>query len=132
MPCECLSEDDWHRLDDGCGDLPIMLGHDHDPQWLDTATAPSEIGSIFGCHHPGRLLVLQALHQDIRPSLAQYIQHFTPLDILVRYQHHCRAITACHAGESDITPSPAATRHPVPNVAQPTPQPSYSVRQASR
>ena len=72
--------------------------------------------------------MLQALHQDIGPSLAQDIQHLTPLDIFVRDHHHCRVITTDH----HITPSPSATRHPVSNVAQPTPQSPYSLGQTSR
>jgi hypothetical protein len=37
----------------------------------------------------------------------------TLFDVLVRHQHQCHVIAACHAGEADIAPSPAATRHPV-------------------
>jgi hypothetical protein len=53
------SDDHGHWLDLWRGDLPIVLRQDDDTQRLDTSAAPSEIGSIFGCHHPGRLLVLR-------------------------------------------------------------------------
>jgi hypothetical protein len=98
------SDDHGHRLDLWRGDLSIMLGHDHKPQRLDTSAAPAKVGSIFGCHRHDWLLLLQALHQDIRPSLAQDIQHLTPLDILVRYHHHRHVVTACHAREADFAP----------------------------
>jgi hypothetical protein len=47
-----------HRLD-GRGDLPRSLGHDHDPHRLDATTTSSGVGSIFGCHRHGWLLLLQ-------------------------------------------------------------------------
>ena len=62
--------------------VPIVLGHDHDPQRFDTSAAPTEIGSIFGCHRHGWLLLLQLLHRDIRPSSAQHILHLAPIDSL--------------------------------------------------
>jgi hypothetical protein len=87
-----------------------------DAQWLDSPTAAAEIGGIFGRHHPGRLLVLHALHHDIRPATVQHVLHLTPLDILVR--DHCSMLTASHAGEADARPSSAATRHAVSNASR--------------
>lgn len=48
------SDDDRHRLNDRQGGrLLVLLKQDHDPQWLYTATAPSEIGSVIGQHRHG-------------------------------------------------------------------------------
>jgi hypothetical protein len=66
---DSASHKNRHRIEDGRGGrLLILLGHDHDPQRLDTSAASSEFGSIFGCHRHGWLLLLQLLHHDIRPS----------------------------------------------------------------
>jgi hypothetical protein len=64
-----------------------MLGHDDDPQWLDATTAPAKIGSIGRRHRHGRFLVLQVLHQHVRPSAAQPIFHIAPVDPLVGDQY---------------------------------------------
>ena len=72
------------------------------------------------------------LHHDIRPSSAQHILDLVPIHALMRDHHQRRAVAACHASEAHVAPSPPAPRHPVSNIAQPTPQPSYSVGQASR
>ena len=85
---ECQSDDQGHRLDHGRGDLPLVLGHDHDPQRLDTSAAPSEIGSIFGCHRHGGFLLLQALQHDIRPSSAQHSLDLALIHALMRDHHH--------------------------------------------
>jgi DNA-binding transcriptional regulator YiaG len=63
-----LSDKNRHWLDAGRGDLPIVLGHDHDPQRFNTSAVPSEIGSIAGQHRHGWLPLLQLLQCDIRPS----------------------------------------------------------------
>jgi hypothetical protein len=41
------------------------------------------MGSIGGGHRPGRLLMLQALHRDIRRSSAQHIEHLVTIDSLM-------------------------------------------------
>jgi hypothetical protein len=132
-----VSKMDWldknrHRFDHWSGDrLPIVLRHDHDPQRLDTPTAPSEIGGIFGCHRHGWLLLLQLLQCDIRPTLAQHILHFPPINSLVRDQHQYPAIAAYQHGAAHVESWIPAPRHPVPDMSQCTSQPSYSVWQAS-
>jgi hypothetical protein len=114
------------------GQLPVVLGHDRNAQRFNSSAALTQSGSIFGCHRHGWLLLLQRLHRDIRPSSAQHILHPPPIDSLMRDHHQRGAVATDHSCEADIAPSPAATRHPVSNVTQPTPQPSYSVGQASR
>ena len=127
------SDKNRHRFDDGRGDrLPVVLGHDDDPQRLDTSAAPSEIGSIFGCHRPGRVLVCKILHHCIRPPRAQHSLDLVPIHTTVRDHHHHPAVAARHASATHIAPSLLVPRHPVSNVAQPTPEPPNSVGQASR
>jgi hypothetical protein len=72
------------------------------------------------------------LTHDIRPSSAQHSLDLVPIHTLMRDHHQRPAGTTGHASKADLMPSPTATRHPVSNVAQPTPHPSYSVWQASR
>jgi hypothetical protein len=65
------SDDHGYRLDRRCDAPQIVLGHDHNARRLDTPTAPSEIGSIFGCHRHGRFLVLQALPMALLRSSSE-------------------------------------------------------------
>jgi hypothetical protein len=102
--------------------LPILLGHDHDPQWLRTSAASPEISSIIGCHRPGRLLMLQAFHHKVWPPMAQHVLHLPAIDSLVR-DHHCHVVTAYHAGEADFAPSPLASRHSISHIAKPASEP---------
>jgi hypothetical protein len=110
----------------------ILLGHDHDPQRLDTATAPPEIGSFAGRHRHGWFLLPQLLQCDIRPSAAQHSLDLVPIHAIVGDHHQRRVITAGHASEAHVAPSIPAPCRPIAHIAQCTPQPSYSVRQASR
>jgi hypothetical protein len=126
------SDDNWHRCDDRRGDRPIVLGHDDDPQRLDTSAASSEIGGVGGRHRPGRLLVLQLLHHHIRPAMAQHILHLPPIDSLVCDHHQCRVITAGHTDAAHVAPSIPMPRRSIAHIAQPTSQPANGVRQASR
>jgi hypothetical protein len=105
-----------------------MLWHNHNPKRLDTPTAPAKIGSIAGRHRHGWFLTFQALRHGIRPASAQHSLDLAPIHALVGDQNQCDVVAICHASEAHIAPSLPAPRHPVSNLAQPTPQPSNSVR----
>jgi hypothetical protein len=116
-----------HRFDRWRGDLPIVLGHDHNPQRLDTSAASSEISSIAGLHRHGWLFLLQGLHHDIRPSTAQHIQHLAPIHAIMRDHHQRDAVAACHASKADAMPSPALPSATISDITQSASEASYSV-----
>ena len=102
-------------------------------QRLDSSAASSEIGSIVWLSSPRS--VPRAPSSFTTTSGQRW--HSTSCTScrsmsLMRDHHQCHVIAAHHAGEADITPLSPVTRHPVSNVTQPTPQPLYSVGQASR
>ena len=88
-----LSDKSRHWRDAGRGDLPIVLGHDHNAKRLDTTTTPAKIGSNFGCHRAGRCLLLQALHHGIRPPSAQHSLDLALIKAFVRDHHQRHAVT---------------------------------------
>ena len=70
-----------HRPTTGAdGHASDPLGHDHDPQRLDTPLPTAEFGSTDSGHRPGRLLMLQILHRDIGPSSAEHIEHIATIE----------------------------------------------------
>ena len=79
-----------------------------------------------------RRLLFQTLDHDIGPSSAQHIQHLAAIHTIVRYQDQGPAITAGHAREPELTPSPSAPRHSVPDIAQPASHPTHGFAQAGR
>jgi hypothetical protein len=126
------SDDHGHRLDLWCGDLSIILGHDHNAHRLDAATAPAKISSIAGQHCHGGLLLLQLLQCDIRPSTAQHVLRLPAIDSLMRDHHQCRVITASHASAAHVAPSIPAPCHTISHITQSASEPPYSVGQARR
>ena len=78
-----------------CGITTIRNGSD-------ASSATAEISSIIGCHRPGRLLMLQILQHDIRPSSAQHIQHLATIDVLVRDHDQSLVIAAHQPGEGTV------------------------------
>ena len=129
---DSASHKNRHRLDRRRNDLPIVLRHDNDPHRLDTATAPAKISSIFGCHRPGRNLLLQTLDHDFRPASAQHSLNLALIHAIMRDQHQRGAIATGHASAADFAPSIPAPCRPIAHIAQCTSQPSHSVRQTSR
>jgi hypothetical protein len=47
-----------------------------------------------------------------------------------RDQHHYLVIAACHARKIHVAPSIPAPRHPVFDIAQPTPKLAYCIAQS--
>jgi hypothetical protein len=115
------------RLDRRRDDLPIGLGHDHNAHRHDTPPVPSEIGGVTGHYRHSRFLLLQAVNHDFRPSTAQHIEYIALINAIVRHHYQRGAVTAKHPSEADIGPGSPVPRRPITHIAQPTPQPSYSV-----
>jgi hypothetical protein len=112
------------------GHRPITLRHDNDPQRLNAPAALSQVGSITGQHRHDRFLILQILDHDIRPTSAQNIEHLASIYTRVRHQDRRRGVTSYKPSEAHVAPLPLATRHPIPDIAQCTAEPTRGITQA--
>jgi hypothetical protein len=105
----------------------IVLGHDHDPQRLDTTTRPTKIGGVAGHHRHGWLLLLKLLQCDIRPSTAQHIHHLALINAIVRHKYQRHVVAARYAGAAHVAPGSSVPRHLVSHITHPTAQSPHTI-----